>query len=220
MIFKNREEKYIILFKSNLTVLDIARILGVSESYVLKARARLIGDGSLVSESRGDSEIRDAISLNRVGLEGRCSLENRADLGSEDGLDRLTRNAVCEAYKLEVERDSFYKCFYKIANSYINSHFKYKELKLGSAFKKLVALNEQILNLEREIEANEGGWDKTSSTDDSNLCRKLKLELKSKIYKRNHLTKSLVLDDMREDYDCLVKLNKVFKSRDLKLGRT
>ncbi|AYE36791.1 hypothetical protein DB313_04650 (plasmid) [Borrelia turcica IST7] len=214
MIFKNRLEKYNILFKSNLTVPDIAKILDVSESTVLKARMKLVGD---VVGVNNKAEKQYAHSLNKIELNGKSNLGNESDLGKDD-LDSLTRNAICEAYKLEGERDSFYKFFYKIANSYINSHFKYKEIKLGAAFKKLVGLNNQILNLEREIK--EVGIREIISVDDSNLCRKLKLDLKFKIYKRNRLAKKLILNDMKEDYDCLVKLKEIFKSRDLKLGKT
>ncbi len=38
MIFKNRKEEYIFLFKKGLKDLDIAQILGVGESFVVKAR--------------------------------------------------------------------------------------------------------------------------------------------------------------------------------------
>ncbi|UGQ16817.1 hypothetical protein [Borrelia sp. RT5S] len=214
MVFKNIEEKYNILFKSNLTVPDIAKVLDVSESSVLEARLKLVGDGLLVTELGYDIGRQDTVSLNEVGLQDKNNSEN------ENDLDSLAKNAVCEAYKLEGERDSFYKFFYRIANSYINSHFKYKEIKLGSAFKKLIKLNAQILNLEGQIEIGERKQGEICSADESDLRRKLKLELKTKIYKRNRLAKSFILDDMKEDYDCLVKLKKVFKSRDLKLRET
>ncbi|WKC58672.1 hypothetical protein [Borrelia sp. P9F1] len=213
MIFKNGEEKYNILFRSNLTVPDIAKVLEVSESSVLEARLRFVGDEPLVSELNDNVERCSTLSLNKSEL-------NNDNLENENDLDSLTKNAVCEAYKLEEERDSFYKFFYKIANSYINSYFKYKEIKLGSTFKKLVSLNDQILNLEREIEINGREQKGICNVNESDLCRKLKLELKTKIYKRNRIAKSLILDDMKEDYDCLVKLKKVFKSRDLKLRET
>ncbi|AHH12933.1 Hypothetical protein BHO_0003000 (plasmid) [Borrelia hermsii YBT] len=186
MAFKNREAKYNILFKSNLSTDDIAKILDVSESTVLKVKLNILGElasnpGSTDATSRPSSDV---------------------DLGD------LARDATCEAYRLEEERDSFYKLFYKIANSYINSHFKYKELTLRSDFKKLIDVNSEILNLEKEI----------SNSDDESLCKKLRFDLKHKIYKKNLISRKLILNDMKEDYECLIKLKEIFKSKGLKLG--
>ncbi len=48
MIFKNRKEEYIFLFKKGLKDLDIAQILGVSESFVAKARNKYFKSGDSV----------------------------------------------------------------------------------------------------------------------------------------------------------------------------
>ncbi|ANF34437.1 hypothetical protein A7978_04830 (plasmid) [Borrelia turicatae] len=185
MTFKNREVKYNILFKSNLSTADIAKVLDVSESTVLKVKLNILG------------EIASGLS----------NTETSSVSSSDVDVDTLARDATCEAYRLEGERDSFYKSFYSIANSYVSSHFKYKKLTLRSAFKKLIDVNEEILNLEREI----------SNSDDKNLCKKLKLDLRQKIYKRDRISRELILNDMREDYECLVKLKEIF-DKGLKLG--
>ncbi|AOW96396.1 hypothetical protein [Borrelia miyamotoi] len=186
MTFKNRESKYNILFGSNLSIANIAKIMDVSESTVLKARLSILGEFA--------------------------SNKNKTDTtfvsSSDSDLDSLAISATIEAYKLEGERDRFYKEFYRIANSYINSHFKYKEFTFQSAFKKLINLNEKISSLEKEI----------SGSNDVNLCRRLRLKLQHKIYKRNLMSKNLILNDMKEDYECLIKLKEIFKSKGLKLG--
>ncbi|AHH08959.1 hypothetical protein baBA2_000970 (plasmid) [Borrelia anserina] len=186
MTFKNRELKYSILFRSNLSISDIAKILDVSESTILEAKLDILGE--LVSNP--DDADTTTVASSNVDL------------------DDLARDATCEAYKLEGERDRFYKSFYSIANSYINSHFKYKELTLQSVFKKLIDINKEILNLERQI----------NDSDDENLCKKLRLSLKYKVCKKNRMSRELVLSDMKEDYECLIKLKEIFKSRGLKLG--
>ncbi|AWG43309.1 hypothetical protein CR532_04745 (plasmid) [Candidatus Borreliella tachyglossi] len=189
MTFKNREQKYKILLRSNLSVADIARVLDVSESAVLKARLAGLGD------------FAEHVDNNLATLKAPGTL-------NEDDLDSLARDATFEAYRLEGERDSFHKSFYRLANSYINSHLKCKEITLGATFRKLIDLNKEILDLEREI----------SGCEDKDFCKKLKFELKLKVYKRNRVAKKLILSDMTEDYECLMKIKEIFKSKGLKLG--
>ncbi|WP_024653692.1 hypothetical protein [Borrelia persica] len=190
MIFKNKE-KYNILFKSNLSMSDIAKVLDISESAVLKARRNILGEA----------------------VDDLCKMDAECDDNSSDtclnvDLDGLVRDATSQAYRLEMERDSFHKSFYGTANSYIDSCLKYKQLVLNSSFKKLTDVNEEILNLEKEIDG----------TDDQNLCKKLKLNLRFKIYKRNRLSKKIILCEMKEDYECLLKLKEIFNFKGLKLG--
>ncbi|ACH95135.1 uncharacterized conserved protein (plasmid) [Borrelia recurrentis A1] len=182
MVFKNKELKYSILFKSNLSISDIAKVLGVRESTVLKAKINILGEV--------------ASDLNNFDTNACVNFD----------LDALARDATCQAYMLEKERDSFYKSFYKVANSYINSHFKYKQIIINSDLKRLITLNEEILKLTKDINNN-----------DKDLCKKLKLDLRYKIYKKNRLSKKIILNEMKEDYGCLLKLKKIFNSKGLKL---
>lgn len=55
MIFKNRKEEYIFLFKKGLKDLDIAQILGVSESFVAKARNKYFKSGDSVCKKNSFS---------------------------------------------------------------------------------------------------------------------------------------------------------------------
>ncbi|AFI31826.1 hypothetical protein [Borrelia crocidurae] len=183
MVFKNKELKYSILFKSNLSISDIAKVLGVRESTVLKAKINILGEV--------------ASDLNHFDTNSCLNFD----------LDALARDATCQAYMLEKERDSFYKSFYKVANSYINSHLKYKHIVINSDLKRLISLNEEILNLTKYIDNN----------DDKDLCKKLRLDLRYKIYKKNRLSKKIILNEMKEDYGCLLKLKKIFNSKGLKL---
>ncbi|WP_241766569.1 hypothetical protein [Borrelia coriaceae] len=171
------------MFKSNLSTADIAKVLGVRESTVLRVKSSFLGE--LASDLDTDTVFK---SCNNVDL------------------DALARDVTCDAYKLEQERDSFYKAFYRIANSYVNSHFKNKKLTLQSAFRKLIDVNEDILSLEREI----------VNSDDKNLCKKLKLNLKHKIYKRDRISREIVMNGMREDHECLIRLKEIF-DKSLKL---
>ncbi|WP_231439744.1 hypothetical protein [Borrelia duttonii] len=170
------------MFKSNLSISDIAKVLGVRESTVLKAKINILGEV--------------ASDLN--------NFDTNACLNFD--LDALARDATCQAYMLEKERDSFYKSFYKVANSYINSHLKYKQIIINSDLKRLINLNEEILKLTKDINNN-----------DKDLCKKLKLDLRYKIYKKNRLSKKIILNEMKEDYGCLLKLKKIFNSKGLKL---
>nr|ABP88179.1 hypothetical protein [Borrelia lonestari] len=130
MIFKNRETKYNILFSSNLSISNIAKVMDVSESTVLKAKCNILGE---LANSIDNADTSGLLSSSNINL------------------DNLVKSATFQAYKLEEERDNFYKKFYIIANSYISSHFKYKELTLQSAFKNLTKLNAKISSLEKEI---------------------------------------------------------------------
>ncbi len=89
MIFKNRKEKYIFLFKKGLKDLDIAQILGVGESFVTKALNKYFksndsvfkknsfsGDLAVESVSRASFNEDNFNNLVLLPTKKACELEN------------------------------------------------------------------------------------------------------------------------------------------------
>ncbi|MBB5141457.1 hypothetical protein [Borreliella afzelii] len=196
MIFKNRKEEYIFLFKKGLKDLDIAQILGVGESFVTKARNKYFKSNDSVCKKNffsSDSTIENA---------------SKASFNQDD-FDNLALFAIKKSFELENAKNETERLFYEIVCSFIDSHHRYKNLSLKSIKKEALILDLKISKLQSEIESNK----KRGFKGDEGL----EIELTSKIKKREELEKELINICMREDYDTLVKLKSILSSKNLKL---
>ncbi|WNY65458.1 hypothetical protein [Borreliella carolinensis] len=196
MIFKNRKEEYIFLFKKGLKDLDIAQILGVSESFVAKARNKYFkSDDSVFKKS--------SISSNRAGE------SITKEPFNEDNFNNLILLATKKACELENAKNETEKLFYEMARSFIDSYNKYKNLSLAAIKKDALILDLKISKLQSEISGNK----KRGLKEQESLER----ELSCKIKEREEIEKKLITICMREDFEALVKLKSVLSSKNLKL---
>ncbi|WP_151060738.1 DUF603 domain-containing protein [Borreliella turdi] len=196
MIFKNRKEEYIFLFKKGLEDLDIAQILGVGESFVAKARNKYFK-----SNDSGCKKTPFPMDL---------AVENISRTSfNEDNLNQLVLIATKKAFDLENAKNETERLFYEIACSFIDSHCRYKNLSLKSIKKDILILDLKISKLQLKIDSNKKRGYKGNES--------LEIELAAKIKEREDLEKKLINICMREDYDILVKLKSVLSSKNLKL---
>ncbi|WNY70039.1 helix-turn-helix domain-containing protein [Borreliella andersonii] len=119
MIFKNRKEEYIFLFKKGLKDLEIAQILGVSESFVAKARNKYFKSGDSVCKNNPFSSGLVGESIAKVSF-------------NEDNFNNLVLLAAKKACELENAKNETERLFYEIVCSFIDSHHRYKNLSLAS----------------------------------------------------------------------------------------
>ncbi|WKC74808.1 DUF603 domain-containing protein (plasmid) [Borreliella yangtzensis] len=196
MIFKNRKEEYIFLFKKGLKDLDIAQILGVSESFVAKARNKYF--------KSNDSVCKKSSSSSDLAVEGISRV-----LANEDNFDNLMILVTRKACELENAKNEAERLFYEIVCSFIDSHRRYKNLSLRSIKKDASILDLKISKLQSEIDTNKKRGLKGNES--------LEVELDAKIKKREDLEKEIINICIREDYDALVKLKSVLSSKNLKL---
>ncbi|WPM06385.1 hypothetical protein QIA41_04650 (plasmid) [Borreliella sinica] len=197
MIFKNRKEEYIFLFKKGLKDLDIAQILGVGESFVAKARNKYFQSNDSFSKKNSFPSDLAVENISKVSF-------------NEDNFNNLVLLAAKKACELENAKNETEKLFYEIVCSFIDSHHRYKNLSLKSIKKDTLILDLKISKLQGELKSNK----KRGLKGDEGL----EIELANKIKKREELEKELVNICMREDYDALVKLKSVLNSKNLKLG--
>ncbi|MBB6213383.1 hypothetical protein QIA17_00345 (plasmid) [Borreliella californiensis] len=196
MIFKNRKEEYIFLFKKGLKDLDIAQILGVSESFVAKARNKYFKSSDSVCK-------KNPFPIDSAG-------ENIANVSfNEDNFNNLVLLATKKACELENAKNESEKLFYEIVCSFIDSHNKYKNLSLASIKKESLILDLKISKLQGEISFNK----KRGLNSQESLER----ELADRIQEREEIEKKIITICMREDFDALVKLKSVLSSKNLKL---
>lgn len=196
MIFKNRKEEYIFLFKKGLKDLDIAQILGVGESFVVKARNKYFKSNDSVCKKNSFSGDLAVESVSRASF-------------NEDDFNNLVLLATKKACELENAKNDTEKLFYEMVCSFIDSHNRYKNLSLKSIKKDALSLDLKISKLQSEIESNK----KKDLKTDKNLEK----ELAAKIKKRETLEKELINICIREDYNTLVKLKSILSSKNLKL---
>ncbi|WNY69134.1 hypothetical protein [Borreliella lusitaniae] len=196
MIFKNRKEEYIFLFKKGLKDLDIAQILGVGESFVAKARNKYFRSNNSFCKKDSFSSSLPVESVVEAPF-------------NKDNFDNLVLLVAKKAFELENAKSETERLFYKIACSFIDSHHRYKDLSLKSIKKDIVILDLEISKLQSEIE--------NSKKRNFQGRKDLEIELASKIKKREDLEKELFNVCMREDYNALVKLKSVLNSKNLKL---
>ncbi|MGF7102000.1 hypothetical protein [Borreliella kurtenbachii] len=196
MIFKNRKEEYIFLFKKGLKDLDIAQILGVSESFVAKARNKYFKSDDSVCKKKSISSDQAGESIAKEPF-------------NEDNFNNLILLATKKACELENAKNEAERLFYEMARSFIDSHNKYKNLSLASIKKDALILDLKISKLQGEISGNK----KRGLKEQENL----KGELSCKIKEREEIEKKLITICMREDFDALVKLKSILSSKNLKL---
>ncbi|WKC80311.1 hypothetical protein [Borreliella tanukii] len=196
MIFKNRKEEYIFLFKKGLKDLDIAQILGVSESFVAKARNKYFKSNDSFCKKNSSSSDLALESISEVPV-------------NEDNFDNLVLLATKKACELENAKNETERLFYEIVCAFIDSHRKYKDLSLRSIKKDALILDLKISKLQSEIDINKKRGLKENES--------LEIELAAKIKQRENLEKELINICMREDYDTIVKLKSVLSSKNLKL---
>ncbi|WKD01237.1 hypothetical protein QIA01_04575 (plasmid) [Borreliella americana] len=196
MIFKNRKEEYIFLFKKCLKDLDIAQILGVSESFVAKARNKYFKSGDSVCKKSPFSSDLVGESIAKVSFD-------------EENFNNLVLLATKKACELENAKNEAERLFYEIVCSFINSHHRYKNLSLESIKKEALILDLKISKLQIEISANKKKGLKNQES--------LERELADRIKEREEIEKKLITICMREDFDALVKLKSVLSSKNLKL---
>ncbi|MBB6031875.1 hypothetical protein HNR35_000878 [Borreliella spielmanii] len=196
MIFKNRKEEYIFLFKKGLKDLDIAQILGVGESFVAKARNKYFKSNDSVCKKNFFSNTSTVKNISGESF-------------SQDNFDNLTLLTIKNAFELENAKNETERSFYEIVCSFIESCQRYKNLSLKSIKKDALILDLKISKLQSEIDSNK----KRGLKGDEGL----EMELTAKIKKREDLEKELINICMREDYDTLVKLKSVLSSKNLKL---
>lgn len=141
MIFKNRKEEYIFLFKKGLKDLDIAQILGVSESFVAKARNKYFKSGDSVCKKNSFSSDLAEESTTKVSF-------------NEDNFNNLVLLATKKACELENAKNEAERLFYEIVCSFIDSHHRCKNLSLAAIKKEVLILDLKISKLQSEISAN------------------------------------------------------------------
>ncbi|WKC87663.1 hypothetical protein [Borreliella japonica] len=197
MIFKNRKEEYIFLFKKGLKDLDIAEILGVDESFVAKARNKYFKSNDFVCKSDPFSSDSAVKSISRASF-------------NEDNFNNLILLTTKKACELENAKNETERLFYEIVCSFIDSHNRYKNLNLKSIKKDVLILDLKISKLQCEIDSNKKKGFKGNES--------FEIELADKIKKREDLEKELINICMREDYNALVKLKSILNSKNLKLG--
>ncbi|PRR41797.1 hypothetical protein CV685_04455 [Borreliella burgdorferi] len=196
MIFKNRKEEYIFLFKKGLKDLDIAQILGASESFVAKARNKYFKSGDSVCKKNSFSSDLAEESTTKVSF-------------NEDNFNNLVLLATKKACELENAKNEAERLFYEIVCSFIDSHHRCKNLSLAAIKKEVLILDLKISKLQSEISANKKRGLKSQES--------LERELADRIKKREEIEKKLITTCMREDFDTLVKLKSVLSSKNLKL---
>ncbi|WP_234930011.1 hypothetical protein [Borreliella garinii] len=141
MIFKNRKEEYIFLFKKGLKDLDIAQILGVGESFVVKAQNKYFKSNDSVCKKNSFSDDLAVESVSRVSF-------------NEDDFNNLVLLATKKACELENAKNYTKKLFYEMVCSFIDSHNRYKNFSLKSIKKDALSLDLKISKLQSEIESN------------------------------------------------------------------
>ncbi|AJA90713.1 hypothetical protein OY14_04495 (plasmid) [Borreliella chilensis] len=196
MIFKNRKEEYIFLFKKGLKDLDIAQILGVGEAFVAKARNKYFKSNDSVCKRNSFPSNLTVESISKESFNG-------------DNFDNLVLLATKKACELENTKNETERLFYEIVCSFIDSHNKYKNLSLKSIRKDTLILDLKISKLQSKLDSSK----KRGFKGDENL----EIELAAKIKEKEDLEKQLFNICMREDYDALVKLKSVLSGKNLKL---
>lgn len=142
MIFKNRKEEYIFLFKKGLKDLGIAQILGVGESFIAKARNKYLKSNNSVYKKNSFSGDLVVESVSRASF-------------NEDDFNNLVLLATKKACELENAKNDTEKLFYEMVCSFVDSHNRYKNLSLKSIKKKdALSLDLKISKLQGEIESN------------------------------------------------------------------
>ncbi len=123
MIFKNRKEEYIFLFKKGLKDLDIAQILGVGESFVTKARNKYFKSNDSVCKKNFFSSDSTIENVSKASF-------------NQDDFDNLALLAIKKSFELENAKNETERLFYEIVCSFIDSHHRYKNLSLKSIKKR------------------------------------------------------------------------------------
>ncbi|MCD2332396.1 helix-turn-helix domain-containing protein [Borreliella americana] len=196
MIFKNRKEEYIFLFKKGLKDLDIAQILGVSESFVAKARNKYFKSGDSVCKKSSFSSDLVGESIAKASFD-------------EENFNNLVLLATKKACELENAKNEAERLFYEIVCSFIDSHHRYKNLSLEAIKKEALILDLKISKLQIEISADKKKGPKNQES--------LERELADRIKEKEEIEKKLTTICLREDFDALVKLKSVLSSKNLKL---
>ncbi|WP_235633221.1 helix-turn-helix domain-containing protein [Borreliella mayonii] len=175
MIFKNRKEEYFFLFKKGLKDLDIAQILGVSESFVAKTRNKYFKSGDSFCKKNCFSSASDsaAESISKTSF-------------NEDNFNNLVLIATKKACELENAKNETERLFYETVCSFIDSYHRYKNLSLAPIKKYALILDLKISKLQSEISANKKRGLKGQESLEAELADKIKKE-------REEAEKSLLL---------------------------
>ncbi|WP_233709442.1 hypothetical protein [Borreliella bavariensis] len=163
MIFKNRKEEYIFLFKKGLKDLDIAQILGVGESFVAKSRNKYFKYNDSVCKKNSFSGDLAVESVSRASF-------------NEDDFNNLVLLATKKACELENVKNDTEKLFYEMVSSFVDSHNRYKNLSLKSIKKDALSLDLKISKLQGEIESNKKKTLRQTKTLKKSLLLRLRKE--------------------------------------------